>query len=293
MSKVALAVIFMSTLPLVAQQGRGIIYGTVTDPSGASVAAAKVSIVDIDTNNVTNTETNASGYFTSPPLIVGNYQVTVEHAGFKKETRSGIGLQVDQHAEVDISLQVGAVGESIQVSGNAPLVNTENASVGQVIENKRIEDLPLNGRNAFALVLLSPDVHSNAGPVQSGFTDRGTSLADISINGGPNAVNNMLVDGTVATNSYYPDLNADLAVDAVQEFKVQSGSMSSEYGFTLGGVINVATKAGTNNYHGTLYEFVRNNIFDSRNAFAAAELPFRYNQYGLALGGPVIIPKVY
>ena len=105
--------------------------------------------------------------------------------------------------------------------------------------------------------------------MQSGFADRGTSLSDWSINGGPNAANNMLVDGTVASNSYYPDLNANLAVDAVQEFKVQSGSMSAEYGFTLGGVINVATKAGTNQFHGTAYEFVRNNIFDARNAFAA------------------------
>jgi hypothetical protein len=293
MSKVALAVLFISTLPLLAQQGRGTVYGTVTDPSGATVAAAKVSIINTDTNNVTNTETNAAGFFTSPPLIVGNYQVTVEHPGFKKETRAGVSLQVDQHAEVDVALQVGAIGESIQVTGNAPLVNTENASVGQVIANKNIEDLPLNGRNAFALVLLSPDVHSNAGPVQSGFTDRGTSLADLSINGGPNAVNNMLVDGTVATNSYYPDLNADLAVDAVQEFKVQSGSMSAEYGFTLGGVVNVATKSGTNEYHGTAYEFVRNNDFDARNAFANAELPFHYNQYGLALGGPIRIPKLY
>ncbi|HLJ18148.1 MAG TPA: carboxypeptidase regulatory-like domain-containing protein [Bryobacteraceae bacterium] len=276
-----------------AQQGRGTIFGTVTDSSGAAVTGAKVSILNVDTNTATNTETNSQGYYTSPPLIVGNYQVVVAQAGFKKEVRSGVSLQVDQHAEIDLQLTVGAVGESVEVTAETPMVNTENASVGQVIENKRVQELPLNGRSAFALILLSPDVHSNAGPVQSGFADRGTSLSDWSINGGPNAVNNMLVDGMVASNSYYPDLNADLAVDAVQEFKVQSGSMSSEYGFTLGGVINVATRTGTNDYHGSLYEFVRNNIFDSRNTFAAAELPFRYNQYGLALGGPVLIPKLY
>jgi hypothetical protein len=291
-ARLAIISLFLVSI-LSAQQGRGTIFGTVTDPSGASVYAAKVSIINVDTNNVTETETNAAGYFTSPPLIVGNYRVTAELGGFKKGIRSGLSLQVDQHAEVDFTLQVGGVNESIQVTGETPLVNAENASVGQVIENKRVEDLPLNGRNAFALVLLSPAVHSNAGPVQSGFTDRGTSLADLSINGGPNAVNNMLVDGTVATNSYYPDLNANLAVDSVQEFKVTSGSMSSEYGFTLGGVVNVATKAGTNAYHGTAYEFVRNNDFDARNAFASSMLPFHYNQYGLAFGGPLIIPKVY
>jgi hypothetical protein len=276
-----------------AQQGRGTIYGTITDPSGAAVVNAKVSITNTDTNNAIVTQTDASGYYLSPTLIVGSYQVAVEVTGFKKATRSGISLQVDQRAEVDITLQVGGVDQSVDVTAEVPLVNTENASVGQVIENKRIEELPLNGRNAFALVLLAPGVHSNAGPVQSGFTDRGTSLVDLAINGGPNAMNNMLVDGTSATNDYYPDLNANLAVDAVQEFKVQSGSMSAAYGFTLGGVINVATKSGTNEYHGTMYEFVRNNDFDARNAFASATLPFHYNQYGLALGGPVRIPKIY
>ena len=276
-----------------AQQGRGTIFGTVTDSSGAAVNGAKVSILNPDTNTTVNTETNGEGYYTSPPLIVGNYEVDVEQPGFKKEIRRGIVLQVDQHAQINVQLQIGAVGESVQVTAEAPLVNTENASVGQVIENKSISQLPLNGRNAFALVALSPDVHSNAGPVQSGFADRGTSLADWSINGGPNAANNLLVDGMVAQNSYYPDLNANLAVDAVQEFKVQSGSMSAEYGFTLGGVINVATKAGTNEYHGTAYEFLRNNVLDARNAFAAALLPFRYNQYGIAFGGPVVLPKIY
>jgi hypothetical protein len=276
-----------------AQQGRGTIFGTVTDPSGAAILGVKVTILNTGTNTTVLTETNSEGYYTSPPLIVGKYEVTAEQAGFKKGVQPEIVLQVDQHAKVDFELQIGAVAESVMVVGGVPLINTENASVGQVIENKRVVDLPLNGRNAFALVLLSPDVHSNAGPVQSGFADRGTSLSDFSINGGPNAANNMLVDGTVAQNSYYPDLNGNLAVDAVEEFKVQSGSMSAEYGFTLGGVINVATKAGTNGLHGSTYEFVRNNVFDARNTFALRLLPFRYNQYGAAAGGPLVLPKVY
>ncbi len=278
---------------LCAQQGRGIVLGTVTDQSGAAVKGAKVTIVNDGTNAAVVTESNGEGYYTSPPLIVGTYQISAEKTGFKKEVRSGLTLQVDQHAEISLQLQVGSVGETVSVSAEAPLVNTENASTGQVIENKRVVELPLNGRNAFALVALAPNVHSNAGPGQSGFADRGTSLADWSINGGPNAANNMLVDGSVGQNSYYPDLNANLAVDAVEEFKVQSGSMSAEYGFTLGGVINLATKAGTNQYHGTLYEFVRNNVFDSRNAFSTLLLPFRYNQYGGAIGGPASVPKLY
>jgi Carboxypeptidase regulatory-like domain/TonB-dependent Receptor Plug Domain len=292
--RILLPTLFLSAIfSAMAQQGRGTISGTVTDPSGAAVKSVRIEIRNTETNTIVATQSNGEGYYLSPPLIVGSYEITAQTSGFKKEVRTGITLQVDQHAEINLQLQVGAATESVQVMAEASLVNTENASVGQVIENKRVEDLPLNGRNAFALVQLSPNVHSNAGPNQSGFADRGTSLSDWSINGGPNAANLLLVDGTVAQNSYYPDLNANLAVDAVQEFKVQSGSMSAEYGFTLGGVINVASKAGTNQYHGTAYEFLRNNDLDARNTFASIRPEYRYNQYGASFGGPVIIPKLY
>lgn len=276
-----------------AQQGRGTILGTITDGTGAAVSDAKVSIVNTQTNTTVAAQSNSDGNFTSPPLIVGDYEVTVEHSGFKKAVRTGISLQVDQRAVVNLQLELGTVGESVQVTAAVPLVNTEDATIGQVIENKRVEALPINGRSAFALIGLANNVKSNAGPTQSGFADRGTNLAAFSINGGPSAINYFLVDGMVAIQSYYPDLNADLAVDAVQEFKVQSGYMPAEYGLTAGGVINVATKSGTNSLHGSAYEFVRNNVFDARNAFANSTPPFRYNQYGIALGGPVVIPKVY
>jgi hypothetical protein len=276
-----------------AQQGRGTILGNVTDPSGAAIGGAKVYITNVDTNTTIATQTNAVGYFSTPPINVGNYQLTVNAAGFKKEVRSGINLQVDQQAEINIKLEVGATSESVLVTAEAPLVNTENPSLGQVIGNDFVSDLPLDGGNALALVLLSNNVHSNAGPVQSGFGDRGTSLSDLSINGGPNAANNLMVDGVTAQNSYYPDLNANLGVDAVQEFKVQSGAMSAEYGFTLGGVINMATKGGTNQYHGTVNEFFRNDFLDARNAFSTVRPPYRYNQYGASMGGPLILPKIY
>lgn len=294
LSSVVLSIALLGCAAVVnAQQGRGTILGNVTDSSGAAIVAAKVAVTNIDTGNTITLETNGQGFFSTSPLNVGNYQVTVEHAGFKKEVRKGLVLQVDQRAEINVQLRVGAIGESIQVSGEAPLVNTEDATIGQVVDNKRVEELPVNGRSAFSLIQLAPNAHSNAGPTQSGFADRGTNLSAFSINGGPTAVNDLKVDGMTAVNSYYPDLNSDLAVDAVQEFKVQSGSMSAEYGFTLGGVINVATKSGTNSIHGSLYEFVRNNVFDARNTFANTTPPFRYNQYGLAFGGPVVIPKLY
>lgn len=276
-----------------AQSGRGTIQGTVTDPSGGTVANASVAILNVETNVTATLKTNDRGFFTSAPLVVGTYQVTVEQRGFKKSTRKDIVLQVDQHAEIDVPLELGSTTEQIQVTGDVPALDTTSATVGQVIENTRVQELPINGRSAFALINLAANVKSNAGPTQSGFADRGTNLSAFSINGGPTATNYFLVDGMVAIQSYYPDLNANLAVDAVQEFKVQSGSMPAEYGLTAGGVINVATKSGTNEYHGTLYEFVRNNAFDARNAFANSVAPFRYNQYGLSFGGPVRIPKLY
>ena len=276
-----------------AQQGRGTILGTVTDPCGAAITSAKVAITNVDTNTTITSQTNAAGFFSTPPVNVGTYQITAEHAGFKKEVRSGLSLQVDQHAEINLQLQVGAANQSVEVTADAPLVNTDNPSLGQVIGNDFVSDLPLDGGNALALVLLSNNVHSNAGPVQSGFGDRGTSLSDLSINGGPNAANNLLVDGVTAQNSYYPDLNANLGVDAVAEFKVQSGAMSAEYGFTLGGVINMATKGGTNQYHGSANEFFRNDFLDARNAFSTVRPPYRYNQYGASMGGPLNLPKIY
>jgi len=145
-----------------AQQGRGTILGTVADSSGAAVAGARVSIVNTETNTAVGTQTNSDGNYTSPALIVGDYQVTVEHAGFKKTVRTGIRLQVDQRAEVNLQLELGTVGESVQVTGELPLVNTEDATIGQVVENKRIEALPINGRSAFALIGLASNVKSNA-----------------------------------------------------------------------------------------------------------------------------------
>ena len=277
---------------LLGQQGRGTILGTVTDPTGAAVVGAKVAITNTDTNLVISTETNNVGFYITPAINVGKYQVAVEQAGFKKEVRGGINLQVDQAAEINISLQVGAATDSVMVTAEAPQVNTENPTLGEVIGNDFVADLPLDGGNALALVLLAADVHSNAGPVQSGFADRGTSLSDLSINGGPNAVNNLLVDGMVAQNSYYPDLNANLGVDAVQEFKVQSGSMSAEYGFTLG-VINMATRGGGNLFHGSASEFFRNDFLDARGAFSPQRAPYRYNQWGAAISGPLIVPHLY
>lgn len=294
MSRLAFAAILIAAaLPVAAQQGRGSYFGTVTDTSGAAIPAAKVTITNIATNTAVTTETNNDGVYSATALQIGEYSIAVEKQGFKRAVRTGLTLQVDQRGQIDFRMDVGGVAETIEVKGEAPLVDTGSATVGKVVENRRVMELPLNGRNALALTLLTPSVKSNAGPTNSGFGDRGIQLSSISINGGPNAMNAQSLDGSNNIQSYIGEVAINPAVDAVEEFKVQSGTMSAEYGFTAGGVINVVSKSGTNQLHGSLYEFFRNDKLDARNTFSVAKPPFRYNQYGVAVGGPVVKDKTF
>lgn len=215
------AILLLAAAPLLAQQGRGTISGTVTDASGASVPGASIAITNTGTNATFTTTTNEVGYYTAPAMPVGTYTVSAEKQGFKRAVRTGLVLQVDQRMEVDFRLEVGATAESIEVVGEAPLVDTGSATVGKVVENRRINDLPLNGRNVLSLVLLTPGVKSQGGPTNSGFADRGIQLSAVSINGGPSAMNSLVVDGGNNNNAYLADLNVNPTVDAVQEFRVQ------------------------------------------------------------------------
>src|SRR5712692_9705538 len=263
----------------------------------AALLAAAASLVHAQqgrgANAVVRAATSDQGYFSTPSLPVGEYTITAEMAGFKKEVRRGLTLQVDQKAEVNFTLQIGTVAETVEVSGEAVLLDTSSATVGKVVESRRVQELPLNGRNALALTLLTPSVKSNAGSTNTGFTDRGTAISSISINGGPNAMNGSLLDGGTNVMSYYGEVNIPPAVDAVEEFKVQSGTMSAEFGFTAGGVINLVTRSGSNQLHGSLYEFLRNDKLDARNTFAPVKNPLRYNQYGAAAGGRIIRDRTF
>ncbi len=296
---VKIVALFLSILLVpvsaLAQRGRGTVLGIVTDQSGAVVPSAAVTIVNTETNVTTTVLTNNDGYYSAPNLAVGPYSVSAARDGFKKALRTGLTLEVDQKAEINLVLEAGAVSETIEVSSQASLVDTTTATFGKVIENRRVQDLPVNGRNALSLVLLAPAVQSGVGPTASGFADRGTQVSMIRINGSPFATNNLVVDGLSSVNAYLPDVNINPNVDSVQEFKVQTNTMSAEYGFTLGGVVNLVTKSGTNQYHGTLYEFFRNNSLDANswtnNRANRPRQPLRYNQYGGSIGGPVRLPK--
>ena len=293
-----LALLGLFSVTALAQRGRGTILGSVTDSNGAVVPGAIVTITNTATNVTTSAVTNDDGNYVAPNLNVGGYSVAVTKQGFKKALRSGITLEVDQRAEINLTLETGAVSETVEVTSQVPLVDTTTATFGKVIENRRVEELPVNGRNALSLVLLAPAVQSGVGPTASGFADRGTQISFIRINGSPFASNNLVVDGLSSVNAYVPDVNINPNVDSVQEFKVQTNTMSAEYGFTLGGVVNLVTKSGTNAYHGTLYEFFRNNALDANswanNRAARPKQPLRYNQYGGSIGGPIRFPgKVF
>lgn len=288
-----ISLVMCCAMTALAQQGRGTLQGLVIDSSGGAVVGATVTATSSATNQTYRTETTGEGLYLITNLAVGEYSVAVEKAGFRRSVRSELTLQVDQRAQVDFKLDVGQVAETVEVRGEALLVDTSNTSIGKVVDQKRVQELPLNGRNALALTLLTPSVKSNAGPTSSGFADRGIQLSSISINGGPNAMNGQLLDGANNIQSYIGEVAVNPGVDSVEEFKVQSGAMSAEYGFTAGGVINMVTKSGTNQLHGSVYEFLRNDKLDARNTFAISKPPFRYNQFGTSAGGPVIKDKTF
>ncbi len=288
-----LSLTFLLAALSVAQQSTGTISGTVSDQQGAVVPGAQVDVLNTGTNALFSTSSNENGLYIAPGMVVGEYEIAVESEGFRRSVRSGVTLQVGQNAEVNVTLEIGELTEVVEVFGEAPLVDTGGATIGEVIERKRVSDLPINGRGALALTMLTAGVISNAGPTNSGFGDRGIQLSSISINGSPNSMNAQMLDGNNNILSYVGEVGVPIAVDAVEEFKVQSGTMSAEFGFTAGGAINLVTRSGTNAIHGSVYEFLRNDAMDARNAFARTRLPLRYNQYGGAIGGPFIKNRTF
>lgn len=262
------------------------IVGRVTDATGAVVQKVTVSVVNNATNLERHTLTSDSGDFELPLLpITGSYTLKATRTGFQTQQINGIVLQVDQQARFDIKLTVGNVSEKIEVAESAPLINTDNATVGQVIDNKTIVELPLNGRNFTQLATLTPGAIQGSPGSNTGFTT-------ISINGGQAPKTEFLLDGISNQEQLYNGVQFTPSVDAIQEFKVEGNAFSAEYG-RGDAVINATIKAGTNRFRGVLWEFLRNDALDARNFFDNGKSPYRQNQFGGTLGGPIIRNKTF
>jgi hypothetical protein len=285
-------------LPAAAQTS-GEIRGVVTDASGAAVAGATVTVTNAATGAVRRAATNDEGIYNLPSLQPGVYAMRVEQQGFKTAVRDSVELQVQQVASIDFTLEVGQVGETVTVTGGVPLLSPESTTVGTVIENKRIVDLPLNGRNFLQLVATAPNVSfgfQNAG--QAGSRQGGTrSQQNISVAGQRSYFNRFTIDGIENTDVNFNTPIVLPSIDALQEFKVQTGIFPAEFG-RASTQINVSTKSGGREYHGALFEFIRNDVFDAqvydftgRRPKGTPNPPFKWNQYGFTLGGPVWLPK--
>lgn len=279
-----------------AQLEGGIITGNIRDASGASIPHASVDILNTASGEHILLTTNGSGDFTSATLRPSTYTVSVTAPGFRTARQTDIILQVGSRPAVNLTLSIGEASSTVDVLAQAPAMETTQGTVGTVVEDRPVQELPLNGRNALALTLETPAVRSNSSNNPQGFADRGTSLAAIVINNGPTSMNANLLDGANNLNDFSGELAINPAVDAIQEFKVQTGYMSAEFGLTGGGVITLVSKSGNNKVHGDLYEFIRNDALDGRDYFldpATRKAPLRYNQYGGAVGGPLKKDKLF
>ena len=302
----ALAAILSLPTAAVAQVATGSMVGTVVDASGQLVPGAQVTVREVNRNTTTTLTTDAAGVYTAPFLVPGTYEVSVELQGFKSWIRRAIVLQVNDRLRIDAKLEVGTVTESTTVTAESPLVRTDSSEVGTVIEEKAVKELPLNGRNFATLVYLAPGITpGQAGENLSGastFNPRGAS--NFNALGSQANSNAWLIDGIDNNEFTFNTVIVAPSVEQVREFKVLSGVFSAEFGRGAG-VVSVSTKSGTNQLHGTGYEFLRNDAFDARNFFVRKVVaadgtlvkdpvpPLDRHQFGGAVGGAVVIPGLY
>jgi len=269
-------------------QTTGTLLGKVTDPNGAVIPAANVVVENLGTAFTRNANTNTDGQYLIPQLPTGIYKVTVEHAGFQRFIQTGVEIQIEQNARLDITLSVGQVTETVSVSGDASRVDTQSSTVGTSVDRQRLVDLPLNGRNALELTQLLPGVGTSELPTTVTFSRTGPVL---NISGGRGNENNVMLDGAQLRGAIYESPQNLPSPDTMSEFRVLTNTYNAEYGRASGGVILAATKSGTNTFHGSIWEFLRNDALNARNFFAADKPILRQNQFGASISGPVILPR--
>src|SRR6202163_3999052 len=289
----------VSAAPLSAQNVSGTILGAVQDQQGAVIGKAEVSARNLDTGAIRKTVSEDNGDYRISAVPAGSYEVTATATGFKTEVRSGIVVTVGADVGVNFSLTVGAITEKVEVSGEAPQVDTSSSAMGGFVNSATIRELPLNGRDWLQLALLQPGALTTTGEYQTDTSraQRGNGLA-ISISGGRTTENVFRIDGLVVNDHANAGpgsaLHVNMGVDSIREFSVLTNNYSAEYGRGSGGIVNAITKSGTNQIHGSAYEFVRNSAFDARNFFDGPTIPpFHRDQYGGAVGGPIRKDKTF
>ena len=281
----------------------GTVTGTVTDTSGAMVGDVNVTLTNLDTKEARSIETNASGNYTFVNILPGRYRLEGGKAGFKKLVREPIVVQIESGLRVDLALEVGELNQTIEVTAETPLIQTGTSSLGQVVESRSVTELPLNGRNPLALVSLVAGVVPQGSP-KDGNSSTGNSVGanpfaagDFQIGGGMAGQSQVLIDGVPTNGAYLNVVTVIPTQDAIEEFKVQTNNLGPEYGRFAGGVINLSTKSGTNAFHGSLYEFLRNKVLNANDFFSNAggihRPPFTQNQFGVNGGGPIIKDKLF
>jgi outer membrane receptor protein involved in Fe transport len=300
LSAMALLIWFLASIPAYAQVVGATLSGTVTDESHAAIPKATVSILNVATGVATTVTTNADGIYNAPNLLPGNYQASISADGFQKSVQNGIVLTVGAQQVLNTSMKVGSVSQTVEVSTQAPDVELASSTINGSVSSNTISQLPLNGRSWTDLATLQPGVSSIHDMAQNTTHDRlGRGLGnEMSIDGGRPQQNNYLLNG-VSINDYSNQapgsiLGGNLGADAVAEFTILTSNYSTEYGRSSGGVLSAITRSGTNQFHGSAYEFLRNSFFDARDPFDGPTIPaFRRNQFGASAGGPIIKDKTF
>src|SRR5580704_13641956 len=276
---VALVFVMLTSIRVYAQVSGATMTGTVSYASGAVIPNARVSIKNVATSEARAVTTGAAGFYSAPNLLPGSYEITVTAPGFSTEVRSGVTLTVGAQQLLNITMKVGQVSEKVQVTGEATVVQLATSDISGVVGQTTVVELPLNGRSWTDLATLQPGVAAVETQFASNSSSRGNRGfgAQVSISGARPAQNNYRLDGA-SINDYSNSgpgsvIGGNLGVDAIQEFSVLTSNSSAEYGKSSGGVVNAITKSGTNQFHGVVYEFLRNSALDARNFFDQGSIP--------------------
>lgn len=292
LQRIAVAIMLAAMLPAGwAQTQTATVRGEVTDSTGAVIPGAALTLTNLDQNRPWEVESNAAGAYVIQQIPPGNYSLVVQADGFKRYERQRFILQVAQVAEINVPLEVGDITETVEITAEAPLLETATSDLGEVVNSRTAESLPLNGRNVLQLIGLTPGINTTRNFRNSTNGNGSISAIAFSANGGRNVANSIMLDGSSQEVMGFNQPSYIPSPDTLQEFKVQTNAFSAQYGRTAGAVVNMVTRSGGSEFHGVLYEFLRNDKLQANNWFSNANgrdrAPFRFNQFGGTLGGPL------